>query len=324
MLKSSNSSLLRSTTDLRQLQYFVTVAEELHFGRAAERLHISQPPLSQSIQRLERDLGVQLLVRSRRHVSLTVAGQLLLKEARLALAQGENFKEVARQIVEGRMGTLRVGYTLSVPFLNSFTSAVRTFRAECPDVVLELVKVKTSSGVEAVAQCKLDVAVIRQFVSLPETLECIPITQDRFMMLLPSNHVLARKKIVSIDQIRDEIFIEYPREHQPALHDYIRQSWLNSHVKPRRIQEAADTLTIMALVAAGLGVSILPNTLRAIRLNDLAWREIAGSESHVGGQIVMVYRRSGSTDPVTRSFINLLRKAAPDEIGLPARPIGSN
>ena len=324
MLKSSNSSLVRSTTDLRQLQYFVTVAEELHFGRAAERLHISQPPLSQSIQRLERDLGVQLLVRSRRHVSLTVAGQLLLKEARLAVAQGENFKEVARQIVEGRMGTLRVGYTLSVPFLHSFTGAVRTFRTECPDVALELVKVKTSSGVEAVAQRKLDVAVIRQFVSLPETLECIPITQDRFMMLLPSNHVLARKKIVSIDQIRDEIFIEYPREHQPALHDYIRQSWLNSHVKPRRIQEAADTLTIMALVAAGLGVSILPNTLRAIRLNDLAWREIAGSESHVGGQIVMVYRRSSSADPVTRRFINLLRNAAPDEIGVPSRLIGSN
>jgi DNA-binding transcriptional LysR family regulator len=272
------SSLLSTgrITDLKQLLYFVTVAEELHFGRAADRLHISQPPLSQSIQRLERELGLQLLVRNRRNVALTEAGQILLKEARVALTQGNRFRNAARQLALGKMGTLRIGYTLSVPFLPAFMSTVRSFRAESPEVGLELFKTKSSNGIDAVHQSMLDVAVIRKFVSVPSSLDCTLLTQDRFMLILPRTHPLARRKSVAMRHLMGETFVEYPREDQPGLHDYVRQTWLNGQAKPSRIQEASDTLTIMALVAAGLGVSILPNTLRAIKLSDLIWRESKG------------------------------------------------
>lgn len=286
--------------------HFVTVAEELHFGRAASRLHISQPPLSQSIQRLEQDLGLSLFIRSRRHVELTEAGRRLLEEARLALAQAGNFHFVAQRLARGHIGTLRVGYTLSVPFLPVFMSSVRTLRSESPEVMLELTMTKTNAGIEAVLQSRLDIAVIREFVPVPAPLESVTVATDRFMLILPRTHPLARRKKIAPQQLADEPFLEYPRSQQIGLYDYVRESWLHQKIVPRRTIEASDTLTMMALVAAGLGVSILPSTLQAIRVSELVWRELEDLEDQAAGRIVAVFRRDNHADPVQRRFIRLL------------------
>lgn len=293
--------------ELRLLQYFVAVAEELHFGRAASRLQIRQPPLSQAIQKLERDLGIQLLLRSRRHVELTEAGELLLQAARRTLAQNAQFNVTAEQIRSGRIGTLHVGYTASMPFLPAFMKVLRRVRAECPDVTFELTSVATRSALPALNNGSLDIAVVRSLVPIPASLESMAIGQDRLMLILPKWHPLADETRIALRELADETFVQHTRQRHTEFHEFLQKAWLRECSNSRRVQEADDTPTVMAMVAAGLGISILPSTLKAITIADLVWRDIAAKEDELVSTIIVVYPRNAKPSPIRERFVELLR-----------------
>ena len=223
----------------RLLHYFVVVAEELHFGHAARRLHMKQPPLSQAIQKLERDLGVQLLTRSRRHVELTDAGEIFLQSARHTLMQLQQFSLMVERVRTGEIGTLRIGYTLSMPFLPAFMNALRRMRAERPDVSFELRNVSTRGAFQSLADSHLDIALVRSVAPVTARLESLVVSRDRLMLVLPSAHRVARKKTVTLRELAGEWFIQHSRQQQTEFHEFLQRAWLKEGTNPRHIIEAA-------------------------------------------------------------------------------------
>ena len=293
--------------DPRLLQYFVVVAEELHFGHAARRLHMKQPPLSQAIQKLERDLSVQLLTRSRRHVELTEAGKILLQSARHTLAQHEQFSLTVERVRTGEIGTLRIGYTLSMPFLPAFMNALRRMRTERPDVSFELKNVSTRGAFQSLVDSHLDIALVRSVTPVPATLESLVVSHDRLMLILPKAHRLARKKSVALRELTGEWFIQHSRQQQTEFHEFLQRAWLKEGLSPRHVIEAGDTPAVMALVAAGFGISILPSTLQAITIADLIWRNIeAKADDDLSSTILAVYQHGCGSNTVVRKFIELV------------------
>lgn len=305
--------------DPRLLQYFVVVAEELHFGHAARRLHIKQPPLSQAIQKLERDLGVQLLTRSRRHVELTEAGEILLQSARQTLAQHEQFNVTAERVRTGVIGALRIGYTLSMPFLPAFMDALQRMRAERPDVSFALKNVSTRGAFQSLSGSHLDLALVRSVAPVPVGLESMVVSHDRLMLVLPKTHRLARRKSIALRELADEPFIQQSPQQRTEFHEFLQRAWIRVARNPQHVIEAGDTPAVIALVAAGFGVSILPSTLQAITVADLIWREIeAKDDDELISTILAAYRPDFATNPTLRKFIELLGAQAEPSVA-PAR-----
>jgi DNA-binding transcriptional LysR family regulator len=293
--------------DPRLLQYFVVVAEELHFGHAAWRLHIKQPPLSQAIQKLERDLGVQLLTRSRRHVELTEAGEILLQSARQILAQHEQFGVTVERVRTGEIGTLRIGYTQSMPFLPAFMNALQRMRAERPGVSFELKSTSTRGAFQSLIGSHLDIALVRSVAPVPAGLESLVVSHDRLMLVLPKTHRLARRKSIVLRELADESFIQQSRQQRTEFHEFLQRAWIREARNPQNVIEAGDTPAVIALVAGGFGVSILPSTLQAITVAALIWREIdAKSNDELTSTILAVYQPSYGSNPALRKFIELL------------------
>lgn len=293
--------------DPRLLQYFVIVAEELHFGHAARRLRMKQPPLSQAIQKLERDLGVQLLTRSRRHVDLTEAGEILLQSARHTLRQHQQFNLTVERIRTGSIGTLRIGYTLSMPFLPAFMNALRRMRTERPDMSFELRNVSTRGAFQSLTDSHLDIALVRSVAPIPTTLESLVVTQDRLMVVLPKTHRMARNKSVALGELAGEWFIQHSRQQQTEFHEFLQRAWLKEGSNPQHIIEAGDTPAVMALVAAGFGFSILPSTLQAISITGLVWRNIeTKDDDDLTSTILAVYQQGSESNPALQGFIELI------------------
>jgi DNA-binding transcriptional LysR family regulator len=302
--------------DPRLLRYFVVVAEELHFGHAAWRLHIKQPPLSQAIQKLERDLGVQLLRRSRRQVELTEAGEILLQSARQILAQHEQFAVTAERVRTGEIGTLRIGYTQSMPFLSEFMNALQRMRAELPDVSFELKNVSTRSAFQSLIGSHLDIALVRSVAPVPKGLESLVVGHDRLMLVLPKTHRLAGRKSIALRELAEESFIQQSRQLRTEYHEFLQRAWIREARDPLNVIEAGDASAVVALVAAGFGVSILPSTLQAITIADLIWRAIdATTDEELTSTILAVHRSNPGTNPALQKFIELLASQAERSAG---------
>jgi DNA-binding transcriptional LysR family regulator len=179
---AARRKIVRSDISIRQLRYFITVAEERHFHRAAARLHVSQPPLTQRIQTLERDLGVQLFTRTGHRIELTEAGRLVLAEARAALAQVDRMREVARRAGHGEAGHLRISIVYSVPFLQAFTRATKAFQSDYPDVVLDLVHRNSTEGIEGLRERKLDICLMRREAVRLHGFQQMTVAKDQLML----------------------------------------------------------------------------------------------------------------------------------------------
>lgn len=292
---------------MRQFRYFVAVAEELHFSRAAQRLHIGQPPLSLQIQSIERELGVLLLKRDRRKVELTDAGRLFLVEARNAIEQAQRAIDTAKRFARGEVGTLRVHFTTSAPLLPKFPRAIRSFHERYPDIHLEL-KIQTSQSIlDALMLGNLDIGFVRPAARtvLPREVSSIPLYKDRLMLVLPAEHPLASATgPIPLRELADEDFLLRPTQRAGGFYEQIFGLCAEAGFTPRVVQETQDTATAFGLVAAGLGVTIAPESLQAIRLSDIVWREIdvqSGAESRV----LLVYREdmpSPLRDKLIESF----------------------
>ncbi len=273
--------------ELRQLRYFVAVAEELHFRRAAERLHMSQPPLSQAIRQLETEIGAELLLRNRRRVELTPAGAAFLREARAILAAAEDAAETARRTSRGEVGRLSIGFVGSAMY-GRLPEVLREFRAAYPDVDVRLRELTTPRQIDALAQRQIDLGVLR--LGRPdEGLELQTLSRERVVVALPAGHVLASRKTLPLSALAHEPFVLLSRRAAPGLRDAIALAVAAAGGSGHVIQEVAEMQTVIGLVAAGLGVSFVPESVGAAGRNDVIFRELEGEAPTV--ELELAWRR---------------------------------
>ena len=289
--------------DLRRLRYFIAVAEELHFGRAAKRLNIAQPPLSQQIAGLELSLGVSLFTRTTRHVALTPAGTVLLQGARRALREAERAEEGARRAGRGEFDTLRVGFT-DASALSVLPDAVRRFRQRLPQVHLELMEDDGTAGqVDALQRDLVDVALVRGPLER-SGLTIDVILQERFQLAMPDTHPFASRVRVPLRMVRDEPLVHFPRRLSPAYYDMLIGMFQRAGFTPNIAYEVVKYQTVLALVAAGVGVCFVPSSNCSITRPGVTYRELTGADGTA--QVVAAYH--GSRESVARDvFLSLVR-----------------
>lgn len=261
--------------ELRHLRYFVVLAEELHFGRAAERLGISQPPLSQQIRDLELMVKARLFERTNRRVELTDAGRVFLVEARATLEQARRAALLVGQAERGEVGELKIGFASSAPLIAPFTQTILAFRKALPGVRLVLEEQMSGQQIEALIARRLQIGFIRnpQRPDLPEEIAAIELYREPLAVFLHVEHPLARRhrhEPVPLKQLATEPFVFFPRGSGTSLYDQVTTLCQKAGFNPRIEQEALGNATIIGLVAAGLGVSILPMSLRDIGLANVA------------------------------------------------------
>ncbi|MBG5193268.1 LysR family transcriptional regulator [Pseudomonas aeruginosa] len=295
--------------ELRHLRYFIAVAEELHFGRAAERLGISQPPLSQQIQALEEEIGARLFERTNRRVELTDAGRLFLDESRQVLAQVDKAVLLARRAHLGELGELKIGFTSSAPFTSTIPSSIHAFRKAYPDVHLDLQEMSSRQVLKALLEESLQVGVIRP-LALPDAVHWVELFREPLVAVLRADHPLAAgsEDGLAIAALAEEPFVFFPRSYGTGLYDQVIALTRQAGFSPRIAQEASEAMTIIGLVSAGLGVSILPASFRRTRVDGVVYRTLSDPEATTA---VWLVRRQNEGSPLALSFIDLvIREAA--------------
>ncbi|SEI79938.1 DNA-binding transcriptional regulator, LysR family [Azotobacter beijerinckii] len=295
--------------ELRHLRYFIAVAEELHFGRAAEQLGISQPPLSQQIQALEEELGARLFERTNRRVALSAVGRLFLPEARQVLAQLEQAVDVARRAQRGELGELKVGFTASAPFTSTIPRAIRAFRQACPDVHLDLRELSSRGVAEAVHEGRLQVGMLRPLAPLPEELVVLELFAEPLVAVLPVDHPLAggREVGVRLAALGEEPFVFFPRTFGTGLYDQLLGLARAAGFSPRIVQEASEAMTLIGLVATGLGVTVLPASFSRMRIDGVVCRTLLDPGASTA---VWLVRRRDEASPLVRRFAELIEREA--------------
>jgi DNA-binding transcriptional LysR family regulator len=292
--------------DLRHLRYFVTVADELHFGRAAERLGIQQPPLSQQIQALERELGARLLDRGSRKVALTPIGALFLVEARATLAQAARAVAVVRRAAAGEIGEIRLGYTASSPFTVVMPQVIYAFRQRFPEVHLKLVGMTTREQLAALTDRRLDLAFVRSpFAPFPPEIAALTVVTDRLMLVCRAEHPLATLPSVPVPALADQPFVMFERDAGTGIWDQIFAICADHGFSPTVAQEAREAPTLIGLVAAGLGVTILPDSLRRIQVEGVVYRPLDAPQA--ASTILLAHRRDERAGAV-RAFVKLMEE----------------
>ncbi|MDE2150591.1 MAG: LysR family transcriptional regulator [Gammaproteobacteria bacterium] len=263
--------------ELRHLRYFVAVADERHFGRAAVRLHISQPPLSQQIRDLERELGVPLFERGRGGVRLTSAGRLFDRQARAMLAQAERAVAEARRVGRGQAGRLEIGFTGSLPFTDVFARGLQRFRQRYAGVELHLQEMGSVEQIEALAASRLDLGLLRiDSRHLPVGLAGEALSEEPLMAALPRVHPLARRTAVSLRHLADEPWLAFAPSVPGGLPTQIEQLTRAAGFAPNIVQRVHEMPTMIGLVAAGVGIALVAASMRRIRLPGVVFRPLTG------------------------------------------------
>lgn len=293
---------------LRHLEYFVAVAEELHFGRAAERLHMAQPPLSQQIRRLEEELGAQLFYRTKRRVQLTEVGQAFLQEARLTLAQAEQAVRVAQRAGRGELGQLIVGFVGSAGY-GTLPHLLKIFRERFPDVNLVLRELTSAQQVQALRNARIQVGFLRSPVR-GNDLVFEDIQREPLLVALPEQHPLASRLRIPLQALAGESFIIFPRHLGPAFYDQIITLCQQAGFSPNVVQEAIEMQTIVSLVAAEIGVALVPASIRHWQRVGVMYRELEGETTMT--TITMAWRKD-DTAPVLHTFLNAVREVMAGE-----------
>ncbi len=284
--------------ELRQLRYFVAVAEELHFRRAAARLHMSQPPLSQQIQALETEMGCRLLTRSRRRVELTAAGAAFLRDARTLLAELDGAVATARRIDAGQTGRLRINFVGSA-LLSILPDLVQRFRAAHPLVEVDLHERSTVDQLRALKSGTADVGLVRPPLDPDADLNVEIVLRERTVAALPAEHPLAALKRNPLRRLAAEPLVLFPRDQAPGFHDLLISSLAGTGVTPRVAQYAPEMLTIIGLVAAGIGVSLVPASVQRLALDGVAYRPVGGAPA---AELTAI-TRADDDSPLVRAFV---------------------
>ncbi|WP_418128405.1 LysR family transcriptional regulator [Variovorax sp. 375MFSha3.1] len=258
--------------DLRAWRQFVAVAEELHFGRAAQRLHMTQPPVTQAIAQLEKTLGVVLFDRTRRRVALTPAGEALLPDVRELLARAAALPARARAAAAGQVGRVRIGFVSTVGF-EQLPAWVREFRVLCPEVALELVEATGDVQLEAFARGEIDAGLMLHSPgAAPPGLARLAVSQEPLVLALPERHPLARTDRLLLADVLAEPLVIFPRRIVPSLHDAIFDLYHAAGRTPQLGQEAIQMQTIVNLVSGGIGVAWVPESVTQFRRAGVVYR----------------------------------------------------
>jgi DNA-binding transcriptional LysR family regulator len=297
--------------ELRHLRYFVAVAEEGHVTRAAERLGIQQPPLSQQLRALERELEVQLFHRKPRGVELTQAGASFLAEARTILDRVEHAAASARRTARGEAGAIGVGFTSSASFHPFVPRAIRSFRDAHPLVRLSLEEGGTAELVEALQTERIDAAFVRSPIGHVSGLAVHAVLDEEMVAAFPAGHPLSRKAAkgrLPLAALEGDTFILYRRPLGPGLYDAIIAACRRAGFSPRIGQEAPRMLSTLSLVAAGLGVTLVPESMQRLRVQGVAYRQLA-ADADLVAPLNLACRRD-ETGAATRRFIAVVRRGA--------------
>lgn len=291
--------------ELRHLRYFIAVAEELHFGRAAKRLHIAQQPLSRQIRNLEDELGIQLFYRTKRTVRLTEVGEFFLEEARKTVKQAERTLSLAKQASIGEIGRISVGFTGSA--LNFvLPTAVRRFKECYPKVDLALKRLQTLEQIKALHCGDINVGFLHPPIE-DETLILETIHRENLIVVLPDIHTLAKDAPlpISIKQLSEEAFILFPRNIGSVLYDEIISLCRQAGFSPNVVQEAFPQQTILGLVAAAIGVSLIHDSVRTLGQAGVVFRDLIEPTPQLETAIAW---NPNTTNPVLPSFLNVVRE----------------
>jgi len=298
--------------ELRHLRYFVAVAEEGHITRAAERLGIQQPPLSQQIRALETELEVQLFRRKPRGVELTQAGEALLAEARAILDRVEHAVVAARRTARGDAGRIGLGFTSSASFHPFVPRVIREFREASPLVALTLEEAGTGELVDGLRAERIDAAFVRSPIGAVAELAVHSVLEEEMVAALPAGHQLAGGTTAArlpLAALESETFILYRRPLGPGLYDAIIAACQRAGYSPHIGQEAPRMLATLSLVAAGLGVTLIPASMRRIGIEGVAYRPLDRKAGLIA-PLNLACRR-GESAPAVRRFIALVRRTAP-------------
>ncbi|HEY8607324.1 MAG TPA: LysR substrate-binding domain-containing protein [Noviherbaspirillum sp.] len=298
------------TIELRQLRYFLAVAEENHFGRAAARLHMTQPPLSQTIQALEADLGTPLFQRTRRSVGLTPAGAALLPEARRILQQAAALPELARRAAAGESGTLTLSFVSTADY-NVLPPLLREFRERYPQVRIELREATSDVQLADLMQGRIDAGLL--IPPLDEKarteLDYMTVLSEPLVLAAPQGLKALRSKgraaAASLQAVAGLPLIIFPRRIAPALHDAILGCFRDAGLTPSIGQEAIQMQTIVGLVSAGMGIALVPQSVSNLKRPGVEYRPLAAASATV--DTGLAWRRDNAS-PVLHAFLELLRK----------------
>ena len=293
--------------ELRHLRYFIAVAEELHFGHAAARLNISQPPLSQQIQILEQQIGARLFARTNRSVSLTEAGRQFLADSRQILSQGDDAAARAARLHHGETGELRIGFTSSAPFIKAVSDTLSTFRRRYPDVHIQTRETNTREQIVPLNEGALDLGLMRN-TQLPDTLVWERVLREPLLAMVPRDHPLASKPRVSLRELAREPFVFFDPHVGTGLYDDILGLMRRYDLTPAITQEVGEAMTIIGLVAAGLGVSILPASFRRVQLLEMCWLPI--EEQDAVSEMWLVWSKHHEQGQAARRFRESLLASA--------------
>lgn len=297
--------------EIRQLNYFIAVAEERHFGRAAKRLHMAQPPLSQQIRQLEDNLGVRLLDRTTRRVDLTAAGQVLLDRGRRIINEIEALKADVHQVGQGATGVLRVGFSGSATY-GVMPRVARRAKESMPGLSLALHgEMLTPAMEEGLRGHALDAALLRPPVAAPDVDHRV-VAREPLVVALPSDSALAADRPVAVHELQDQEFIVYPPD--SVLYRTAADLCRQAGFQPRIAQVAGETSTLLSFVAAGGGVAVVPAGVRAFQLEGVVYRDIEYSPEV---ELAVAWRRDDRST-LLHNFIDLV-VAAQSDTG-PGRP----
>jgi len=294
--------------ELRHLRCLATLAEELHFGKAAERLGIAQPALTQQIQALERELGVRLFQRTKRSVHLTVAGKLTLDEALKTLQQAERTKLIASQAGRGEKGLIEIGYVGSAAFSGVLARTISAYRKTNPNVELHLHELGIHQQLNDLDSRRLDAAFIRLPVRpWPVGLTSATLLSEPIVVAVPAQHPLAKKRSIPITSLAEEPFIAMRHMEGVGFHAQVDDICRRHQFLPRITQRAQQFAAVASLVGAGLGVALAPASIRNLSLPNVSFRPIAGVKEM--SALALVFRKSEQA-PAVVSFIEKVKRVA--------------
>lgn len=291
--------------ELRHLRYFIAVAEELHFGRAAKRLSIEQPSLSQQIRQLEDELGFPLLLRTKRTVELTDAGGVLLVEARAIIAHVQEAQRAAQRAYRGEVGRLVIGYISSSTY-DVLPTMLSLHRERFPHVEVALRELTSPDQVRALEEDRIHIGLLRLPIYTP-LVSTEVVRLEPFVCVLPENHPLASCEKVPVSSLAHEPFVLQPAQRGGGYYIGLMKLWLSAGFTPNVVQEVTEMHTIVSLVAAGIGVSLVPLSTRNIRSEGVVYRELEGTTAQAS--LAVAWRRDRHSTLV-ENFLEVARESA--------------